>query len=303
MIIREFNSFLVKACRRIPNKKLKSRIYHEMHEHMEDMLDDYLEAGEEREAAIEKVVKDMGNPAIINKQLRRAHRLEIFLARALEATVWILLISLHYTVPAISTYRYSNTKEELETAITQREEPYKYCGEIERNGRVYILYTCETPDENSVKYFESVRLFGKFNIHDKFAGVGNGDGDGNILITLGFANKKSEIETKVYFGFKPTKAKYFKTGFIKREDCTDDDKPNSIISDFYVVPKHGEFIVIDAPEGYRFSGFYYAYDENKQIIEATNDNFSIGRSSRFTSRDYFGDGGYESSYAKITVDK
>lgn len=300
MEILEFRIFLEKICRRIPIKKLRNRIYREFCEHMEDMLDDFLEEGEEKDAAIQKVIKEMGDPVKINKNLRRAHRKKIILVRSINTLASILIIILVEALPfwgsVVSRYYYSSTKENLETAMIQYEDNYKYCGEIERNGRVYILYARNTSDRNDVKYYESLRLFGKIDIHDKFSGVGEGSGDGNILITLGFPDNKSEIETEVYFSFEPIKAKYFRLGFIKRSDCTNDDKPNNITSDFIAVPNIGEFVIIDAPEGYRFSGFYYTYDENKQIIENTDtDNFSIGEHSRFRSRDLLGNGGYEHS--------
>lgn len=285
MGIREFNIFLEKACRHIPIKKLKSRIYKELREHMEDMLDDFLEAGVEKDAAIQMVIKEMGDPVKINKDLRRAHRRKIAFVRIVRVLTLFLIFGflfdiLPMLVSTVSHYCSSSTKEDIEAAMLQDEYDYKYCGEIERNGRVYLLYTCETPDENRVQYHESIRLLGKFDIHNRFSGSGDGYGDGNILITLGYPDKNAKSETKVYFGFKPTKAKYFKFGFKKMYYYENDDMPDEIVSDFFAVPSPDEFTVIDTPEGYRFSGYYYIYDENKQIIEDYDpDDFSMGQSS------------------------
>ena len=289
-IIGEFNVFLGQACRRIPIKKLKRRICSELREHMEDMLDDFLEAGVEKDAAIQKVIKEMGDPVKINRELRRAHRRKIAFVRIVRVLTLFLIFGflfdiLPMLVSTASHYCSSSTKEDIEAAMLQDEYDYKYCGEIERNGRVYLLYTCETPDENRVQYHESIRLLGKFDIHSRFSGSGDGYGDGNVLITLGYPDKSIKNETKVYFGFKPTKAKYFKFGFKKMYGYENDDKPDEIISDFFTVPNPGEFTVIDAPEGYRFSGFYYVYDENKQIIEDYDrDDLSMGECflSRFS---------------------
>lgn len=294
MEIGEFNVFLEKSCRHIPIKKLKIRIYNELREHMEDMLDGFLEAGEEKDAAIQKVIKEMGDPVKINRDLRRAHRKKIAFVRsikvlALQIFLLFLFVIFPMLVSTASKYYYSSTKEDLEAAMLKDEYDYKYCGEIERNGRVYILYVSDDSDENHVKYYESLRLLGKFDIHDRFSGSGGGYGDGNILITLGITDKSSKNETKVYFGFKPTKAKYFKLGFKKMYYYENDDKPDEITSDYFAVPNPGEFIIIDTPEGYRFSGFYYIYDENKQKIESADpDDFSIGESWKYRSRDSYG---------------
>ncbi len=197
-----------------------------MHEHMEDMLDDYLESGEEREAAIEKVIKDMGDPVKINKQLRRAHRSEIISACAARAFIAVsviaLLLFLPYLDAGLSEYSSSTAKEEIEADLAKSEYSYKYYGKTERNGRDYIFYAAETPEGYKVKYYESIKLFNRYSVYDRFAGSG--------------------------------------------------DKPNEIKSELFPVPKTGEFTVIDAPEGYRFSGFYYLFDENKQKIQGSKNN-------------------------------
>lgn len=279
MIIREFNSFLVKACRRIPIKKLKSRIYNEMHEHMEDMLDEYLESGEGREAATEKVVEDMGNPVKINKELRRAHRSEIISAYAARAFIVFSVIALFLYLPyldaGLSEYFSSTAKEEIEADLTQSEYTYKYYGKTERNGRDYIIYTAETPEGYRVEYYESIMLFNRYSVYDRFSGSGGGDGNGNLLISLGYPDisKETEKEAKVYFAFKETKnVKYFQFSFEKVYDFENGDKPNEIKSELFPVPSPGEFTVIDAPEGYRFSGFYYLFDENRQKIKDSKNN-------------------------------
>lgn len=292
MEILEFRIFLAKACKHITIKKLRNRIYRELCEHMEDMLDDFLEAGEEKETAIQKVITEMGDPVKINKNLRRAHRKKIVLVRSIKTLAFFLSLTFFYISPLLasntSTYCHSDTREEIEAAMLQNKHNYKYCGEIERNGRVYLLYTSEASefsDKNRVKYYESIRLFGELDIHDRFSGYGNGYGDGNILIALGRANNISENETQVYFSFKPIKAKYFKMGFTKKYGYENDGKPDDITSDFIAVPNIGEYVIIDAPEGYRFSGFYYPYDENKQLIKNTDANdpdiFPLGQSSRY----------------------
>lgn len=293
-IIGEFNVFLGQACRRIPIKKLKRRICSELREHMEDMLDGFLESGEEKDAAIQKVIKEMGDPVKINKELRRAHRRKITFVRIVRALAlflffWFLFVILPMLASTASHYCSGSTKEDLEAAMLQEEYNYKYCGEIERNGRVYLLYSGETAEKNYVHYSESIRLLGKFDIHNRFFGSGDGYGDGNILITLGYPDKNAKSETKVYFGFKPTKVKYFKFGFKKMYYYENDDMPDEIVSDFFAVPSPGEFTVIDTPEGYRFSGYYYIYDENKQIIEDCDpDDFSMGQSSLSRVSDSYG---------------
>lgn len=113
MIIREFSVFLGTACRRIPIKKLKRRIFNEMNEHMEDMLDEYLKAGEEREAAIEKVVEDMGDPVKTNKELRRTHCSEIFLP-APQGHLSLFLLLYCFFISLILMQAYPNILQALQ---------------------------------------------------------------------------------------------------------------------------------------------------------------------------------------------
>lgn len=285
MDILEFRKFLAAVCRRIPNvKKLRNRIYNELYEHMEDMLDGFLEAGEEEEAAIQRVVKEMGDPRKISKAFRRAHRREIISAIALRSAVNTLIILVMSNLPFItsgfSKYRSSVTKEHIESVLAQSEYDYTYYGKVNRNGRDYIFYIAETPEEYKVLYFESIKLFNRYSIYDRFAESGYGTGDGNILLPLGFTDYKSENEVLAYFGFVATKVKYFKLEYEKY-DYSGSDNSENILSDFIAVPNVGEFTVIDIPEGYRFSGNYCTYDENKQLTENREpDDFSIGQSFR-----------------------
>lgn len=282
MEILEFRNFLAKACKHISIKKLRNRIYRELCEHMEDILDDFLEAGEEKDTAIQKVITEMGDPVKINKNLRRAHRKKIVSSYILKTAIGIFaiisLLHLPYLDVGFSEYFSSITKEQIETDLAESEYTYTYYGETERNGRNYIFYIAETSEEHKVKYFESIKLFGKHSVYVRFSGSGGGSSDGNLLMSLGFPDIKSENETYVYFSFKPIKAKYFKVGFQKY-DYSNTDTPENVISDFIAVPNIGEFVIIDAPDGYRFSGFYYPYDENKQLIEYSDpDTFSSGES-------------------------
>ncbi len=288
MFIPEFSVFLDKTCHRIPHKKLKSRIRRELREHMDDMLEDFLGAGEERKAAIENVIKEMGDPVKLNKELRYAHRKEIFLAVCIKTLSAILIIALLFSIPIFgdvaSSYIAADTKEELIQSMEQK--GFYHYGEIERNGRVYLIFAKVTPEENRIEYYESIRFFGKYNITDRFGGwhgVVYGDENENLLLRL------RSSESLVYFSFKPVKTKYFQVGFFNKYEAGNENKPYEITSDFYAVPNVGEYLVIDAPQGYRFSGFYYLYDENKQKIEeygsgifASCEGYGGGSSSNYT---------------------
>lgn len=266
MFIPEFSVFLGKVCRRIPYKKLKLRIKNELSEHMEDMLEDFLETGEERENAVQKVIEEMGDPVKLNKELRYAHRKKILLAVSIKTLSALLIISLLFSVPVfgdvVSSYVSSVTKEELTMSMEQK--GFYHYGEIERDGRIYLIFAKETPEENRIEYYESIRFFGKYNITDRFGGwqfsVFGSEND-NLLFRL------HSNESMAYFSFKSVKTKYFKAEFINKYDVGNENKPYKTASDFYAVPDAGEYLVIDAPQGYRFSGVYYLYDENKQKIE------------------------------------
>lgn len=117
-----------------------------------------------------------------------------------------MLLYLPYLDAGLSEYSSSTAKEEIESDLAQSEYSYKYYGKTERNGRDYIFYTAETPEGYKVKYYESIKLFNRYSVYDRFSGSG-GDGSGNLLISLGYPNisKETEKESKVYFAFKETK--------------------------------------------------------------------------------------------------
>lgn len=266
MFIPEFSVFLGKACRRIPYKKLRLRIKQELSEHMEDMLEDFLETGEEQDEAIQKVIEEMGDPVKLNKELRYANRKKIFMAVCIKTMSAFLIISLllnlHIFFDIADAYISVDTKEELTLSMEQK--GFQYYGEIEQDGRIYLIYTKVTSEENRVEYYQSLRLLGKYNITDRFWGW-YGYVYGNENENLFFRLRTSEA--MVYFSFKPVKTKYFKVEFFNKYETGSEDKPYEIVSDFYAVPNVGEYLVIDPPQGYRFSGRYFLYDENKQEIE------------------------------------
>lgn len=287
MFIPEFSVFLGKVCRRIPYKKLKLRIKNELSEHMEDMLEDFLETGEEQENAVQKVIEEMGDPVKLNKELRYAHRKKISIAICIKTMSAFLIITLLFSIPVfgdvVSSYISSVTKEELTMSMEQK--GFYHYREIERGGRIYLIFVKETPEENRIEYYESIRFFGKYNITDRFGGwhfsVYGSEND-NLLFRL------RSSESVVYFSFKPVKTKYFKVEFFNKYEAGNEDKPHEIVSDFYAVPNVGEYLVIDAPQGYRFSGTYHLYDENKQKIEkyepglfASSEGSGGGKSSHY----------------------
>lgn len=288
MFIPEFSVFLGKVCRRIPYKKLKSKIKNELSEHMEDMLEDFLETGEEQENAVQKVIEEMGDPVKLNKELRYAHRKKIFLAVSIKVLSAFLIIALLFSVPVFgdvaSSYIAADTKEELMQSMEQK--GFYHYGEIERDGRIYLIFVKATPEENRIEYYESIRFFGKYNITDRFGGwygVVYGSENENLLFRL------HSSESVVYFSFKPVKTKYFKVEFFNKYEAGNEDKPHETVSDFYAVPNVGEYLVVDAPQGYRFSGTYHLYDENKQKIEkyepglfASCEGYGGGSSSNYT---------------------
>lgn len=279
MEILEFRIFLAKACKHIPIKKLRNRIYPELREHMEDMLDDFLEAGEEREAAIQKVIAEMGDPVKINKDLRRAHRRKIVLVCAARVIalffIITLLCSLPYLESYLSEYLSSSTKSEIEADLAKEKYSYTYYGKIEYNGRDYIFYTAETPEGRSIRYYASIKLFDRFDIRNRFHIRGGATGTGVLYVGLVLPHTYNDTEraTFVYLALEETNVKFFQVDFIKA--VTSNGTPDIITSDFYPVPKPGEFTIVEAPEGYSFAGPYYVFDENRQAINKDS-NFLSG---------------------------
>lgn len=71
---RQLQDFLKKVCSEVRFKKAHKSIIRELSDHIEDQKNEYINQGLDEETASIKAVEQMGDPAIIGRQLNNAHR-------------------------------------------------------------------------------------------------------------------------------------------------------------------------------------------------------------------------------------
>lgn len=77
------NEYINTICKLIKNKKAHNEIKEELLDHINDIIEDYLEIGMSLEIATDKALTQMGNAEIIGRDLNKAHK---------SNSDWILLI-------------------------------------------------------------------------------------------------------------------------------------------------------------------------------------------------------------------
>ena len=77
------NEYINDVCKLIKNKKVHNEIKEELLDHINDIIEDYLEIGMSLEIAIDKALMQMGNAEVIGHDLNKAHK---------SNSDWLLLI-------------------------------------------------------------------------------------------------------------------------------------------------------------------------------------------------------------------
>ncbi|MBQ8997969.1 MAG: FtsW/RodA/SpoVE family cell cycle protein [Clostridium sp.] len=77
------NEYINNVCKLIKNKKVHNEIKEELLDHINDIIDDYLEIGMSLDVATDKALMQMGNSEVIGHDLNKAHK---------SNSDWLLLI-------------------------------------------------------------------------------------------------------------------------------------------------------------------------------------------------------------------
>lgn len=164
----KITEFLDRACFLLPTKRLKVRTRRELREHIEDGIELHSESGLTKEEAVERTLKEIGDPSKINHELRKAHKGLLWLARFRNAVTAVLIILVIAAFPAeIKSFSGGSPLKKAEAEISElegffrNESPelsflYEYKNE---KGKVYRVYVTNI---GNTYLTESVRIFGKY---------------------------------------------------------------------------------------------------------------------------------------------
>lgn len=279
----EKNIYIGKVLNHIHYKKLHTRIYEEISNHMDDMYEDFSTNCDDEKEITRKVLEEMGHPHYLGLELRKANKTKLFWARAFKIACAILTLPILYSVYVlvahigmeISDYFNAYDIEKAEQRIIEYYndgEPIKLLTEVEKDGIIYKFYVPKKQSEDDLKvyYTKSIDVFG-ISVKDKFSGFGGGhmgnssrDADSVLLLTEGVPNSDYDC---LYFFSKPYDTKYIK---IYYEPFLD-NKVEPYWSDYIEIPQDGtkdnpKWLLIECPDGYEWNK-YERFDENKEVIE------------------------------------
>ncbi len=94
----EKNIFIGKVLNHIHYKKLHTRIYEELSNHIDDMFCDFIDGGMSEEDATQKFLSEMGSPEELGEELKKTHKDTLRLVKFIKSTtvlaVFVLIISI-----------------------------------------------------------------------------------------------------------------------------------------------------------------------------------------------------------------
>ena len=275
----EKNIFIGKVLNHIHYKKLHTRIYDELSNHMDDMYEDFSSTCDDEKEIIKKVLDEMGNPDDLGQQLKEANKKTLSIIRTLRiicaiASIPIIMacISLGtFIIDEIMVYFHSEDIMAIEEKLQQEHfdgKEVKLIADLEHNDTIYKVYV---PAEQSKNYVQavgvhSITAFG-IPVKNKFILRGGGstsNTDGSIIVSVNDDYPLNDYII-VYFGDnEETYIQYFYEPRYTEEDL------EPYWSDFIEVPQDAtsespKWILIDSPDGYR-AAKYERYDENKEVM-------------------------------------
>ncbi len=281
--------YIGKVLNHIHYKKLHTRIYQELSDHLDDMYDDLTKDidtfSDNEEIIVKKIFDEMGDPDDLGKELKEANKKVLFWAKLCKRTLIIVMVYFCIVcLPFIVDNFFSNLNEyfnavnieTMEIRIVEQDndgEPIKLLAEAESHGIVYKFYVPEKEPEDEFIDFEttSIKAFG-INFKNKFAGHGRGyqNPKSNVYIyNLHYENELLLLHDSLFVFIGKPEEKYIRVYFepINRDD--EEHKP--YWSELIEYPQNGTYenpvtFVLECPEGYRWN-VYESLDENKQKIE------------------------------------
>lgn len=275
--------YIGKVLRHIHYKKLHTRIYEEISNHMDDMYEDFSAGCDDEIEVTKKILEEMGHPHYLGLELKKANKTKLFWVKIFKIACVIFTLPILYSAYVlvahigmeISHYFNAYDIEKMEQLIVEDYndgEPIKFLTEVEKDGIVFKMYISEKQSEDNlvVYYTKSIKVFG-ISVKDKFGERGGGhlgnssrSTEAVLLLTEGVPNSDYDC---LYFFSEPSDTKYIK---IYYEPFLD-NKVEPYWSEYIEIPQNGttdnpKWLLIECPDGYKWDN-YKRFDENKEVIE------------------------------------
>ncbi|GIP35442.1 FtsW/RodA/SpoVE family cell cycle protein [Paenibacillus sp. J2TS4] len=84
-------AYLGAVCRNMKSKELREEVKLEIQSHLQDAIEDKLNSGMEQEEAIEWVIRQMGDPDLVGKQMIRIHKPRLHWGLLLQLVLFIVV--------------------------------------------------------------------------------------------------------------------------------------------------------------------------------------------------------------------
>lgn len=272
----EKNIYIGKVLNHIHYKKLHTRIYEEISNHMDDMYKDFRTECNDEKEVIKKVLEEMGHPHYLGLELKKANKTKLFWARVFKIACIFLTLPILYSTYVlvahigleVSDYFHADTVEEAEEWLTENRtdgKPIKLLTEIEHEGVVHRIYAPEIQGEHyTIYHIHSINIFG-INVKNRFERSTSSFLSTDTYTCADLDTSYGFSDTLfIYFG--ESEEKYRKVKYIPTNNGL-----NEFWSDFIEIPQDGtienpRYFVLDCPDGYRWSS-YERFDENKNSID------------------------------------
>ncbi|MBR5246155.1 MAG: hypothetical protein IKV25_02140 [Clostridia bacterium] len=298
--LKDFNTeksiYIGKVLEHIHYKKLHTRIYEEISNHMDDMYEDFSSTCDDEKEITKKVLDEMGHPHYLGLELKKANKAKLFWARFFKITISISAIPLAFCIIILTTNIFSEIRpyfkatdiETKEMRIVEKYnngEPIKFLFETEVDGIVHRYYLPEKQSESSDVYFDtqSIKVFG-ISVKDKFVEYGRSTGplDNELTIQLGNSGR---LEDSYLVLTAPADYKYVRFRF-QHNECSIKNEATTFWGDYIEIPDdityENPFVVfIDCPD----DCYWYQrefYNENKEVVIPTIDDSNRSWSSSTT---------------------
>ena len=276
----EKNIFIGKVLNHIHYKKLHTRIYEELSNHMDDMYEDFSSNCDDETEITKKILEEMGHPDILGKQLKNANKRTLTFVKALRIMFSFVSIPLiiscislgSFVVDEIMAYFHAEDINTIEEKVKQEVfngVEIKLLADVEHNNTIYKVYVPVVQSKHYVTAIgtHSITVFG-IPVKDKFILRGGGSTsvmDGSIHVSL---NDEYPLNDYIIVYFGDNEETYVKKYF---EPLSTEENLEPYWSDFIEVPQDAtpdnpKWILIDSPDGYR-TRQYERFDENKEVIE------------------------------------
>lgn len=269
--------YIGKVLNHIHYKKLHSRIYEELSNHLDDMYEDFSSTCDNEIEIIKRVIDEIGNPDELGEELKKANATKLLISRVFKTICFILSIPLLYSAWVVTAHVGMEIIDYTRTyTITEAEEwimknrtegkAIKLLTEIEHEGVVHRIYVPEAQSENfDIYHICSVKLFG-INIKDRFEYAHSTYISSDEYTIANLNTESYRLTDTLFIYFADPLYEYIKIEYISLEDST-----RGKWSDFIKIPQNGtvdkpECVLFDCPDGYRWN-HYERFDENKELKE------------------------------------